>query len=138
MANSCAAPNSITWDDVPFFLDHPATAPLRKPDLAGCAAGFPVWHRASMPDRVITVLWRDAAGYGLIQGPQGNSFSGPHAGGVAALVLSVQPELTPWRVQELLAASCKDLGDRGWDPVYGAGLLQADAAVRAAQAAKVE
>lgn len=128
----------VTWDEVPFFLDHPSTAPLHKPDLAGCASGFPVWHRASMPDRVITVQWRDAAGYGLIQGPQGNSFAGPHAGGVAALVLSVQPELTPWRVQELLAATSKDLGDAGWDPVYGAGLLQADAAVRAALAAKVE
>jgi hypothetical protein len=53
-------------------------------------------------------------------------------------MLSAQPELTPWRVQELMAACCKDLGEPGWDVVYGAGLLQADAAVRAARAAKVE
>jgi subtilisin family serine protease len=127
-----------TWDEVPFFHDFPASAPLRKPDVAGCAGGFPVWHWAAMQGRNVEVVWQDAQGFGLIVGPQGNSFSGPHAGGVAALVLSAQPELTPWRVQELMAACCKDLGEPGWDIVYGAGLLQADAAVRAARAAKVE
>jgi subtilisin family serine protease len=127
-----------TWDDVPFFQDFPKGAPLRKPDVAGCAAGFPVWHRVAMPGRKVEVVWQDAEGFGLVVGPQGNSFSGPHAGGVAALMLSAQPELTPWRVQELMAATCKDLGANGWDVVYGAGLLQADAAVRAARAAKIE
>ncbi|MCA8952658.1 MAG: S8 family serine peptidase [Planctomycetes bacterium] len=127
-----------TWNDVPFFADYPPEAPLRKPDVAGCAAGFPVWHRAKFSGRSVEVLWQDAAGYGLIQGPRGNSFSGPHAAGVAALVLSVRPELTAWRVKALLEATCADLGDEGRDPVYGAGLLQADAAVRAAKAALID
>ncbi len=36
-----------------------------------------------------------------------------------------------------MEASCQDLGEPGRDVVYGSGLLQADAAVRAARAAKV-
>jgi Subtilase family len=127
-----------TWDDVPFFRDFPPSAPLHKPDVSGCAAGFPVWHWTSMGGRKVEVQWQDTHGIGLIVGPQGNSFSGPHAAGVAALMLSVNRELTPWRVQALMAATCKDLGAPGWDTTYGAGLLQADAAVRAAKAAKVE
>lgn len=126
-----------TWDDVPFFHDYPAAAPLLKPDVAGCSAGFPVWHRAVV-EQPAEVVWQDDAGFGLIVGPQGNSFAGPHAGGVVALMLSVQPELTPWRVQRLLAASCVDRGAPGPDPVWGAGLLQADLAVAAAKAAVVE
>jgi len=123
-----------TWADVPFFRDYPAEAPLHKPDVAGCAAGFPVWHWQAFPGREVKVLWGDKQGVGLIQGPQGNSFSGPHAAGVAALVLSVCPELPAWRVKEVLEQSAKDLGDPGWDATYGNGLLQADAAVRAARA----
>jgi subtilisin family serine protease len=127
-----------TWHDVPFFADFPPDAPLGKPDVCGCAAGFPVWHWTHSRGREVEVLWHDGAGFGLIRGPQGNSFAGPHAGGVAALVLSVQPELTPWRVQELLAATCRDLGVPGRDPIHGAGLVQADAAVAAARSARVE
>ncbi len=123
-----------TWADVPFFDDYPTDAPLPKPDVAGCAAGFPVWHWRTMPGREVEVVWSDDRGVGLILGPQGNSFSGPHAAGVAALVLSVCPELPVWRIKEILEQSAEDLGDRGWDTTYGNGLLQADAAVRAARA----
>jgi len=127
-----------TWDDVPWFHDFPASAPLHKPDVTGCSSGFPVWHWTAMPSRQVEVVWQDERGIGLILGPQGNSFAGPHAGGVAALMLSANPELTPWRVQALMLQTCKDLGAPGWDPIHGAGLLQADAAVAAAKAAKVQ
>ena len=53
-------------------------------------------------------------------------------------MLSVQPELTPWRVQSLMIASCEDRGDPGWDATHGAGLLRADDAVRAAREAVIE
>ncbi|MFO1078869.1 MAG: S8 family serine peptidase [Planctomycetota bacterium] len=136
--NGAAPPFSsrgpCTWDDVPFFLDYPASAPLHKPDVAGCAAGFPVWHWSAFPGRDVEVLWRDDRGFGLIQGPQGNSFSGPHAAGVAALVLSVCPDLPAWCVKEVLEQSAKDLGEPGWDTTYGNGLLQADVAVQKARA----
>ena len=126
-----------TWDDVLYYCDYPPSAPLSKPDVSGCNADFPLWHWTQSRGRQMQVLWQQD-GMGLIQGPRGNSFAGPHAGGVAALMLSANPELTPWRVQQLMIATCKELGDAGWDATYGAGLLQADAAVRAAQAAVVQ
>lgn len=127
-----------TWHDVPFFRDYPKSAPLHKPDVTTCAADIPVWHWVKFPGRNHEVVWRDERGFGLIVGPRGNSFSGPHAGGTAALMLSVQPELTPWRVQALMIEACQDLGKTGWDATHGHGLLQADKAVLAARAATVE
>ncbi|MFZ5832455.1 MAG: S8 family serine peptidase, partial [Planctomycetota bacterium] len=66
-------------------------------------------------------------------GPQGNSFSGPHAAGIAALMLSVNPELKPWELKQLMEQTSTDLGEKGWDPYHGAGLLDALAAVRSAK-----
>lgn len=125
------------WDDVPFFADYPESAPLQKPDVCACAAGFPVWHWVQAPGRRFDVQWQNDDGFGLVVGPRGNSFSGPHAGGVAALMLSAQPELPAWRVQELMIESCRDLGKQGWDATHGAGMLRADEAVRLARAAKI-
>lgn len=127
-----------TWDDVRFYRDYPKEAPLVKPDVTALFRDFPLWHRTEVRGRQVEVVWQGPDGFGLITGPGGNSFAGPHAAGVAALMLSVQPELTPWRVQELMCATCKDLGEPGKDVKFGAGLLQADAAVAAARGAKVE
>ena len=66
-------------------------------------------------------------------GPAGNSFSGPHGGGVAALVLSANPELNSWEVKQLLEDTATDLGEKGRDYRHGAGLIDALAAVRAAK-----
>ncbi len=126
-----------TWDGVPFFDDYPASAPLPKPDLCAPAMGFPVWHWTTSGRGNARAVWEGEGGFGLVVGPRGNSFAGPHAAGVAALVLGVNPGLTPWRVQALLAATARDLGPQRWDIAFGAGLLRADAAVAAARAAKV-
>jgi subtilisin family serine protease len=81
------------------------------------------------------VVSDEGDGFALVVGPQGNSFSGPHAAGVAALMLSVNPELNAWQVKRLMEQTCADLGEPGRDAVFGAGLLQALPAVRAAQGA---
>ena len=72
-------------------------------------------------------------GGSLFLGPAGNSFSGPHAAGVAALILSVTPELNPWEIKKVLVESATDLGPKGHDLKFGAGLINALAAVRAAK-----
>ncbi|MDQ3516635.1 MAG: S8 family serine peptidase, partial [Gemmatimonadota bacterium] len=51
----------------------------------------------------------------------GTSMASPHAAGVAALILSKNPNLTPPQVRAILAASSVDLGTPGWDPVFGHG-----------------
>jgi subtilisin family serine protease len=72
----------------------------------------------------------------LVIGPEGNSFSAPHTAGVAALLLSANPELNAWEVKRLMEQTCKDIGPKGRDTTYGAGLLQALDAVRAAKKVK--
>jgi hypothetical protein len=44
----------------------------------------------------------------------GTSMASPHAAGVAALVLSANPSLTPDQVRQILRQSSVDLGTPGW------------------------
>ncbi len=59
----------------------------------------------------------------------GTSFSAPYAAGVAALVLSVEPGLTPAEVEDQLRTTATDLGAPGFDIYFGYGLLNAYGAV---------
>jgi subtilisin family serine protease len=59
----------------------------------------------------------------------GTSMASPHAAGVAALVLSKNPTLTPVQVRNVLRSSANDLGTPGWDPVFGHGRVNAKRAV---------
>ena len=61
----------------------------------------------------------------------GTSMASPHAAGVAALVLSKNPSLTPDQVRAILRGSSDDLGTPGWDPVFGHGRINARRAVQA-------
>jgi len=59
----------------------------------------------------------------------GTSGACPVAAGVAALILSVEPELTNEEVRHFLCRSAKDLGDPGRDDYYGWGCVDARAAL---------
>jgi hypothetical protein len=59
----------------------------------------------------------------------GTSASAPIVAGVAALILSVEPNLTNDEVQHFLERSTKDLGDPGRDDYYGWGRVDARAAL---------
>jgi subtilisin family serine protease len=59
----------------------------------------------------------------------GTSMASPHAAGVAALVLSKNPTLSPDQVRTILRASAQDLGVPGWDPLFGYGRVNARRAV---------
>jgi serine protease len=63
----------------------------------------------------------------------GTSMASPHVAGVAALVLSVRPELDPDGVRLILKQTATDLGVVGRDDLYGDGLVNATAAVKAAR-----
>lgn len=64
--------------------------------------------------------------------PCGTSFSSPIAAGVAALVLSANPNLTPDQVISILQTTADDLGAAGLDEIYGYGRVNAARAVTAA------
>lgn len=61
---------------------------------------------------------------------RGNSFSGPQGAGVAALLLSAAPGLRAYRLKQILEETARDLGVPGKDNDFGAGLIDAYAAVK--------
>ena len=64
----------------------------------------------------------------------GTSASCPFVSGVAALVWSVNPNLTAVQVKQIIENSSDDLGDPGWDEHYGQGRLDAFRAVQMGEA----
>jgi len=65
----------------------------------------------------------------------GTSISAPIVAGVAALVISANPALTPVQVQDMLKQTADDLGPTGWDSSYGWGRVNAARAVALAAGA---
>jgi len=55
---------------------------------------------------------------------QGTSMATPHVAGAAALLRSYAPAANRNEVEEALINTAKDLGDPGFDTLYGNGLLQ--------------
>jgi len=64
--------------------------------------------------------------YGVMQG---TSMAAPHVTGAVALLLSLNPNLTPQQVQDILQQSADDLGASGKDPIYGYGRVNLKKAV---------
>ncbi len=64
----------------------------------------------------------------------GTSAASPYVAGVASLMVSMQPGLSPVQVADIIATSSTDFGDLGWDKQYGWGRINASGAVAAAGA----
>src|SRR6185312_15582144 len=64
----------------------------------------------------------------------GTSYSSPIAAGVAAVVLSEAPSLSPSALVDLLEQNTDDLGTAGFDSTFGWGRANAYKAVLAASA----
>ncbi len=82
---------------------------------------------------ILTTDWAGSGGFagGNYATVDGTSFASPYAAGVAALVLSMDPSLTPDEVEDIMAATCTDRGAAGYDTSYGWGIVSAAAAVEA-------
>jgi subtilisin family serine protease len=109
----------VEWESVALYGDFALPGGLVKPDLAAFPGpGYPVLGATDTE-------YTDPA----VTSVAGNSFSGPQGAGVAALVLSAAPSLPAWRVKEIMEETARDLGTPGRDNEFGAGLLDAYAAV---------
>jgi subtilisin family serine protease len=59
----------------------------------------------------------------------GTSMASPFVAGLAALLLSRDPTLLPAEVRSIIEDSADDLGDAGYDPVFGYGRVDVNAAM---------
>ena len=113
------------WGSVALYGDYPMPNGLVKPDVVAFPGpGYPL------------LAPRDSGYIDPNNNIRGNSFSGPHGAGVAALMLSAAPTLPAWRVKEILEQTARELGPPGKDNDFGAGLIDAFAAVSMAKARK--
>ncbi|WP_051235932.1 S8 family peptidase [Paenibacillus pinihumi] len=100
--------------------------------VGGANAGGKAEPRSnSGPEVDIVAPWTvytTALGGGYTQ-EQGTSMSTPQVAGVAALIWAKYPDMKPYQIRELIRQTAKNIGQKGWDPQTGYGLLQADAAL---------
>ncbi len=99
-----------TYQDYPYETVSGSIG-LIKPDVSAPGNG--------------TTSTVNGTGYGSFSGTSGAT---PHAGGTAALLLSVNPNLTPADVSMILQTTSVEKGATGKDNRYGAGRIDAYAA----------
>ncbi|ADG83165.1 S8 family serine peptidase [Thermincola potens] len=82
------------------------------PEIDVCAPG----------EKIFSTYWDPHKGstYGELSG---TSMAAPQVAGLAALLISAKPWLTPDEVRQIIESSAKDLGEPGWDPQYGHGRI---------------
>lgn len=71
----------------------------------------------------------NGGGYAYVSG---TSFSSPIVAAATALLFSINPDLTPADIDQILATTSEDLGDPGFDQIFGNGRINAANAVNAA------
>ncbi len=104
----------VTWGSVAPFNDWVYPPGLTRPDV--CAPG------------VNTKSCSYTGGYTQMSG---TSMATPHVAGTVCLMLSKNPNLTPREVDSILEVTALDLGPAGKDNDFGAGRINALAAVNA-------
>ena len=106
-------------------------------DVAAPGGNTSVDHNGDgYADGVLSTLGTDQGDFNF-RFYQGTSMAAPHVAGVVALMLAVNPSLTPDDIDRLLAGThpsttiriTRDLGQPGWDDIFGHGLIDAAAAV---------
>jgi subtilisin family serine protease len=70
---------------------------------------------------------------GAYQFTTGTSVAAAEVSGVVALLIERNPQLTPDEVKKILMSTARDLGPKGHDPSFGAGLVDALQAVMSAK-----
>ena len=109
---SFSSSGPVTWSSVSPFNDYPYTPGLTRPDVS--APGVNVKSCSY------------TGGYTTMDG---TSMATPHVAGAVCLMLSKNPDLLPDEVDSILEMTAVDLGATGKDNDFGAGRIDALAAV---------
>ncbi len=89
------------------------------------SSAFGDWIDVAAPGvAVYSCLASGPASYGDLTG---TSMASPHVAGLVALMYSINPGLTPDDVRQRLRQNAVDLGERGFDPQFGWGRIDAAA-----------
>ncbi|WP_429885150.1 S8 family serine peptidase [Geoalkalibacter halelectricus] len=117
----CAAANSNSDD--PFYpaaLNNAiAVAATDQNDRKASYSNYGDWITIAAPGSSIYTTLR-GGGYGS---RSGTSMASPVAAGLGALIWSLNPNLSNVEVLEILKAGADDLGDPGFDPIFGHGRI---------------
>ncbi|MCL7454773.1 MAG: S8 family serine peptidase, partial [Anaerolineae bacterium] len=92
---------------------------------------FSTWNDADSYANPQPVCREEEGGQACYKYGSGTSMASPHVAGTAALILAAHPGWTNDQVRARLQATADDLGDTGWDPHYGYGLVDAAEAAAA-------
>ncbi|WP_294243439.1 S8 family serine peptidase [uncultured Sphingomonas sp.] len=87
-----------------------------------------------LADRTLAVVATDVSVVGKdgqITTVTGNSFAAPAIAGAAALLKQYWPQLGGKAISRILLDTATDLGDKGADQIFGVGLLNIEAAMKA-------
>ncbi|MEO0079587.1 MAG: S8 family serine peptidase [candidate division WOR-3 bacterium] len=102
----------VTWQGIAPYNDYAYPPGLTRPDMAGPG-----------------VAVKSCAIGGGYRNMDGTSMATPHVAGTVCLMLSKNPNLSPRAVDSILELTAVDLGTPGKDNDYGAGRIDALAAV---------
>jgi len=106
----------VTWQNIAPFNDWPFPPGKLKPTI-------------SAPGVDTVSLSANCSGYNTLSG---TSMATPHVAGAVALMLEANPDLDHFDVKQILKDTSIDLGVSGADNQFGAGRVDALAAVQAA------
>jgi len=110
------------------FLNSMAVSATTDDDLiANCSSTGGIWTSntgdeidvCAPGDRIYSTY---PVGYAFLSG---TSMATPHVTGLAALLKSDVPGLTPSGLREIIGRTADDLGPPGWDEMYGYGRINA-------------
>lgn len=100
----------VSWEDIGPWNDYPYEPGMGLIDPDISAPGVEIVSLDTLDDGYVAGLW-------------GTSFAAPHVAGAAALLLSMNSQLSPAMVDSLLETTAVDSGPLGKDNDYGAGRL---------------
>lgn len=117
-----------------FSSRGPADGDVVKPDVV--APGVDITSTKALADPgglVGSLLGDDTSSEQTYYASRtGTSQASPHVAGIAALLISADPSISPAGVKAILKETAADLGPEGPDPSYGHGLADAEAALHLA------
>ncbi len=110
--------------------EHAAySSSLRQVHGVAAPGGNMLYNGDPDPNHSIwSTYWR---GGGAPYAPrQGTSMAAPHVAGLAAMILGINPSYDPLLVKTVIQITASDLGAPGWDPLFGYGRINAQAAIQ--------